>query len=73
LNAIMTPELINSDAFVSYKLKFMQLYSSGKSILVHTSGAEGTGPPQGMENATKLIKDGQRIGVNGAEGYVEIL
>ncbi|HMJ71119.1 MAG TPA: phosphoenolpyruvate synthase [Cyclobacteriaceae bacterium] len=27
----------------------------------------------GMENATKLIKDGQRIRVNGTEGYVEIL
>lgn len=27
----------------------------------------------GVENATKLIKDGQRIRVNGMEGYVEIL
>ncbi|PAE89119.1 phosphoenolpyruvate synthase [Shouchella clausii] len=27
----------------------------------------------GVENATKLIKDGQKIRVNGAEGYVEIL
>lgn len=27
----------------------------------------------GVENATKLIKDGQRICVNGTEGYVEIL
>ncbi|WP_404452062.1 phosphoenolpyruvate synthase [Virgibacillus necropolis] len=27
----------------------------------------------GVENATKLIKDGQRIRVNGAEGYIEIL
>lgn len=27
----------------------------------------------GVENATKLIKDGQLIRVNGAEGYVEIL
>jgi pyruvate,water dikinase len=27
----------------------------------------------GVENATRLIKDGQRIRVNGAEGYVEIL
>jgi pyruvate,water dikinase len=27
----------------------------------------------GMENATKLIKDGQRIRVNGTEGYVEIV
>jgi rifampicin phosphotransferase len=27
----------------------------------------------GVENATKLIKDGQRIRVHGAEGYVEIL
>ncbi|MGG3622472.1 phosphoenolpyruvate synthase [Bacillus gobiensis] len=27
----------------------------------------------GVENATMLIKDGQRIRVNGAEGYVEIL
>ena len=27
----------------------------------------------GVENATKFIKDGQRIRVNGTEGYVEIL
>ena len=27
----------------------------------------------GVENATKLIKDGQSIRVNGTEGYVEIL
>ncbi|HHW00951.1 MAG TPA: phosphoenolpyruvate synthase [Clostridiaceae bacterium] len=27
----------------------------------------------GIENATKLIKDGQRIRVNGTEGYIEIL
>lgn len=27
----------------------------------------------GVENVTKLIKDGQRIRVNGTEGYVEIL
>lgn len=27
----------------------------------------------GVENATKLIKDGQRIRVNGAEGYIELL
>ena len=27
----------------------------------------------GVENATKLIKDGDRIRVNGTEGYVEIL
>lgn len=27
----------------------------------------------GVENATKLIKDGQRIRVNGTEGYIELL
>jgi len=27
----------------------------------------------GVDNATKLIKDGQRIRVHGTEGYVEIL
>lgn len=27
----------------------------------------------GVENATKLIKDGQKIRVNGTEGYVEVL
>ncbi|WP_458412523.1 phosphoenolpyruvate synthase [Schinkia sp. CFF1] len=27
----------------------------------------------GVENATKLIKDGQRILVNGTEGYIEVL
>lgn len=27
----------------------------------------------GVENATRIIKDGQRIRVNGTEGYIEIL
>jgi rifampicin phosphotransferase len=27
----------------------------------------------GVENATALIEDGQRIRVNGTEGYVEII
>ena len=27
----------------------------------------------GVENATKLIKDRQRIRVNGTDGYIEIL
>lgn len=27
----------------------------------------------GVENATKLIKDGQRIRVNGTDGYVELI
>lgn len=27
----------------------------------------------GVENATRLIKDGQRIRVNGIDGYVELL
>lgn len=27
----------------------------------------------GVENATKLIKDGQRIRVHGTEGYIEVL
>ena len=27
----------------------------------------------GVENVTKLIKDGQRIRVNGTDGYIEIL
>ena len=27
----------------------------------------------GVENVTKLVQDGQRIRVNGTEGYVEIL
>ena len=27
----------------------------------------------GVENATKLIRDGQRIRVHGTEGYIEIL
>ena len=26
-----------------------------------------------VENATKLIKDGQRIRVHGTEGYIEVL
>ena len=26
----------------------------------------------GVENATKLIKDGQRIRVNGTDGYLEL-
>ena len=27
----------------------------------------------GVENATKLIKDGQRVRVNGTDGYVELI
>jgi pyruvate,water dikinase len=27
----------------------------------------------GVEKATKLLKDGQRIRVNGTDGYIEIL
>lgn len=27
----------------------------------------------GVDDATKLIRDGQRIRINGSEGYVEIL
>lgn len=27
----------------------------------------------GVENATRLIKDGERIRVNGTEGYIDIL
>ncbi|WP_398446555.1 PEP-utilizing enzyme, partial [Sedimentibacter sp.] len=27
----------------------------------------------GVENATKLIKEGQRIRINGSVGYVELL
>jgi pyruvate,water dikinase len=27
----------------------------------------------GVENATRLIRDGQRIRVNGTDGYVEVL
>jgi pyruvate,water dikinase len=27
----------------------------------------------GVENATKLISDGQQIRVNGTEGYVELI
>ncbi|MEN6324789.1 MAG: PEP-utilizing enzyme, partial [Syntrophomonas sp.] len=27
----------------------------------------------GVDDATKLIKDGQRVRINGSEGYVEIL
>jgi rifampicin phosphotransferase len=27
----------------------------------------------GVENATRLIKDGQRIRVHGTDGYVELL
>lgn len=27
----------------------------------------------GVENATKLIKDGQKIRLNGTKGYVEII
>lgn len=27
----------------------------------------------GVDDATKLIKDGERIRINGTEGYIEIL
>jgi pyruvate,water dikinase len=37
--------------------------------------ARGYGLPAvvGVENATRLIRDGQRIRVHGTEGYVEIM
>jgi rifampicin phosphotransferase len=59
------------------------LFVSIKSLITEVGGlmthgaviAREYGLPAvvGVENATKLIKDGQRIRVNGTEGYVEIL
>jgi pyruvate,water dikinase len=37
------------------------------------AGEYGLPAVVGVENATRIIKDGQRIRVNGTEGYVEIL
>ncbi len=42
------------------------------SLLIE-AGGKGLPAVVGVDNATKLIKDGQRIRVNGTEGYVEIL
>ncbi|WP_243526258.1 phosphoenolpyruvate synthase [Bacillus pseudomycoides] len=60
-----------------------QLFVSIKGLVTEVGGlmthgsviAREYGLPAvvGVENATKLIKDGQRIRVNGAEGYIEIL
>jgi len=60
-----------------------QLFVSIKGLVTEVGGlmthgaviAREYGLPAvvGVENATKLIKDGQRIRVNGTEGYVEIL
>lgn len=59
------------------------VFVSIKSLVVEVGGmmthgsviAREYGLPAvvGVENATRLIKDGQRIRVNGTEGYVEIL
>lgn len=59
------------------------VFVSIKSLVVEVGGmmthgsviAREYGLPAvvGVENATSLIKDGQRIRVNGTEGYVEIL
>lgn len=59
------------------------LFVSVKSIVTEVGGlmthgaviAREYGLPAvvGVENATKLIKDGQRIRVHGTEGYIEIL
>lgn len=45
-------------------------FTTHSAVITREYGLPGV---VGAENATKLIKDGQRIRVNGNEGYVEIL
>ncbi|NLY46285.1 MAG: phosphoenolpyruvate synthase [Tissierella sp.] len=45
-------------------------FTTHSAVITREYGLPGV---VGVENATKLIKDGQRIRVNGTEGYVEIL
>ena len=45
-------------------------FTTHSAVITREYGLPGV---VGVENATKLIKDGQRIRVNGSEGYVEIL
>lgn len=45
-------------------------FTTHSAIITREYGLPGV---VGVENATKLIKDGQRIRVNGTDGYVEIL
>ena len=49
--------------------------TSGYSLRTPFSPARPTGLPAvvGVEQATRLIRDGQRIRVHGTDGYVEIL
>lgn len=49
------------------------LFVSIKGLVTKVGGLMTHGAVIGAEDATKLIKDGQRIRVHGTEGYVEIL
>ncbi|MFB0972781.1 MAG: PEP-utilizing enzyme, partial [Neofamilia sp.] len=60
------PRVITSDEFVPASTSD----SVHSAIITREYGLPGV---VGVENATKLIKDGQRIRVNGTDGYVEIL
>ncbi|HLV09101.1 MAG TPA: phosphoenolpyruvate synthase [Halanaerobiales bacterium] len=78
-------ELEEGDILVTYFTdpSWTSLFLSIKGLITEVGGlmthgaviAREYGLPAvvGVKNATKMIKDGQRIRVNGTEGYVEIL
>ena len=72
LNGLTNCEFIAGDV-----LKVVDEMEGKPDIIILDPPREGIHPKAlgivGVENATKLIKDGQRIRVNGTEGYVEIL
>ena len=59
--AVMVTRPLSEDAIALHDAQFVIAREYGLPAVV------------GVENATQLIKDGQRIRVNGTEGYVEIL
>ncbi len=83
--AVETADLENGDILVTSFTdpSWTPLFVSIKGLVTEVGGlmthgaviAREYGLPAvvGVENATKLIKDGQRIRVHGTEGYVEIL
>ena len=52
---------------------WIPLFVSIKGLVTKVGGLMTHGAVIGADDATTLIKDGQRIRVHGTEGYVEIL
>jgi pyruvate,water dikinase len=60
---------MNASSWINEKMKEWL----GEKNVADIARENGLPAVVGVENATKLIKDGQRIRVHGTEGYVEIL